>query len=94
MKQVLAIIAGCTIAALLGWAVTEYWDILLSFLHVYLVHACLATALMVAADVHQNGVPPIRGVGVLLSASGLLGSLVAILTSVAHVHIINYVLKW
>lgn len=69
---------------------TQYWDLLLSFLHVYLVHACIATALMVAADVHQNGIPPIRHIPRLFVSATFLGSVIGFLTAFGHIHYLTY----
>jgi hypothetical protein len=61
------------------------------YFHMLLVHAPIAMALIVAADVHQHGAPPIDHIPGLLTSSGLLGVVVGLFTAHAHVHYLSYI---
>jgi hypothetical protein len=61
------------------------------FLHLFIVHAALATALVVACDVHVNGAPTLSRIPGLLTSSAVLGGLVGLLTAHAHSHYLNYI---
>lgn len=63
----------------------------MNLLHLWLVHAPVWMALILAADVHKNGAPQLGGLPKLIASAGLLGSLMGILTAHAHGHYLAYV---
>lgn len=64
----------------------------MNLLHLWLVHAPVWVAALIAMDVHQNGLAlSIYGLWEKLFIAGLLGSLMGLLTAHAHGHYLSYI---
>jgi hypothetical protein len=63
-----------------------------AYLHLFILHASIWTALLIMIDAHENGLPWTLGsILDMLRSAAILGSVVGILTAHAHGHYLAYI---